>query len=174
VRRWDTHPVSIAILPCFQQHAPKPHRHWRFLRSRLFQLFQSFRLSSANFGPKQTPKTPNKTPGARSAADNSTHAAAGLECFLGACFFPDKILPASSVLRELMQNRQAGDYPLRRLSRLAASFLNNVVRLGSMTKFWCKHSVAGILLAGTGTLVFVGALFSTWNALGGCLKATVQ
>ena len=36
-----------------------------FYESRLFQLFQFFRINSANFGPKQTPKTPNKTPGAR-------------------------------------------------------------------------------------------------------------
>src|ERR1700687_5756008 len=64
-RGWDTHPVSFAILPSFQQYVRKPHGYYRFLRSRLFQLFQSFRINSANFGPKQTPKTPNKTPEAR-------------------------------------------------------------------------------------------------------------
>ena len=30
---WDTHPAAFRILPSFQQHAPNPHEHWRFLRS---------------------------------------------------------------------------------------------------------------------------------------------
>src|SRR6266850_1059063 len=57
---WDTHLGLFAILPCSQQLARKPHQHWRFLRSRLFQLFQLFRMNSANFGLKQTPKTPSQ------------------------------------------------------------------------------------------------------------------
>ncbi len=31
---------------------------------RILPLFQSFRINSTNWGPKQTPKTPNQTPGA--------------------------------------------------------------------------------------------------------------
>src|SRR5258706_16021771 len=44
-RGWDTHLAAFAILPCFQQHARKPHEYWLFQRSRLFQpflLFQPF------------------------------------------------------------------------------------------------------------------------------------
>src|SRR5712692_6793700 len=59
-RGWDTHPVSFAILPCFQQHARKPHGYWPFLRSRLFQLNLLFQLFGSNFAPKQTPKTPRR------------------------------------------------------------------------------------------------------------------
>src|SRR6266852_246763 len=58
-RGWDTHLVSFAILPSFQQHALKPHEYWRFLRFRIPQIIQSFRINSTNFGPKQTPKTPS-------------------------------------------------------------------------------------------------------------------
>jgi hypothetical protein len=58
-RGWDTHTVSLSILPCFQQHNRNPYEYWRFLRSHILQLFQLFRMNSTNFGPKQTPKTPN-------------------------------------------------------------------------------------------------------------------
>jgi len=56
----DTHPVAFANLPCFQQDAGKPHQYWRFLRSRILELFQLFRINSTNFGPRQTPKTPKR------------------------------------------------------------------------------------------------------------------
>src|SRR5258707_1844222 len=59
-RGWDTHLVAFANLPCFQQDAGKPDQFWRFLRSRILELFQLFRINSTNFGPRQTPKTPKR------------------------------------------------------------------------------------------------------------------
>src|SRR5712664_337289 len=60
-RGWDTHPGLFAILACLQQLTWKPHGCWLFLRSRLLQLFQLFRINSTNFVPKQTPKTPSRS-----------------------------------------------------------------------------------------------------------------
>lgn len=57
-RGWDTHPGLSVILPCFQQHASKPHEYWFFQRFRTPQLFPLFRISGSNFDHKQTPKTP--------------------------------------------------------------------------------------------------------------------